>query len=56
MEHRLNSPWNIAADFNIDMSFSAEEIAGMLQEYEKDYQKIWEYVDSNVLRWEKDCF
>lgn len=38
MEHRLNSPWNIAADFNIDMSFSAEEIAGMLQEYEKDYQ------------------
>ena len=23
---------------------------------EKDYQKIWEYVDSNVLRWEKDCF
>ncbi len=23
---------------------------------EKDYQKIWEYIDSNVIRWEKDCF
>ncbi len=22
---------------------------------EKDYQKIWEYIDTNVLRWEKDC-
>lgn len=36
-EHRLNSPWNIAADFKVDMSFSAEEIAGMLQEYEADH-------------------
>ncbi len=23
---------------------------------EKDYNKIWEYIDTNVLRWEKDCF
>lgn len=23
---------------------------------EKDYQKIWEYIDTNVLRWKKDCF
>lgn len=36
--HRVNSPWNIAADFNVDMSFSTEEIAGMLAEYEADYQ------------------
>lgn len=36
-EHKVNSPWNIAADFNVDMSFSAEEIAGMLREYEEDY-------------------
>ena len=35
--HKLNSPWNIAADFNMDMSFSAEEIAGMLEEYEADH-------------------
>ncbi len=36
-EHKVNSPWNIAADFDIDMSFSAEEIAGMLKEYEENY-------------------
>ena len=35
--HRFNSPWNIAADFKIDMSFSADEIAGMLTEYEADH-------------------
>lgn len=37
-EHRYNSPWNIATDFNLDMSFNAEEIAAMLQEYTKDHQ------------------
>ena len=36
-EHKTNSPWNIAAPFNVDMSFSKEEIAGMLREYEEDY-------------------
>ena len=36
-EHKVNSPWNIAADFLVDMSFSADEIAGMLAEYEADY-------------------
>lgn len=34
---RENSPWNIAADFLVDMSFSTNEIAGMLQEYEADH-------------------
>ena len=23
---------------------------------EQDYLKIWEYIDTNVARWEKDCF
>ncbi|MBO7149129.1 MAG: transposase [Clostridia bacterium] len=23
---------------------------------EKDYRKIWEYIDTNIIRWEKDCF
>ena len=32
-----NSPWNIAADFRVDMSFSAADIAGMLGEYEADF-------------------
>ena len=36
-EHKVNSPWNIAADFEIDMSLSKEGIAGMLLEYEADY-------------------
>lgn len=36
-EHKMNSPWNIAADFLVDMSFSQEDIAGMLADYEKDY-------------------
>lgn len=37
-EHKSNSPWNIAADFNVEMSFSPKDIAGMLQDYEKDHQ------------------
>ena len=37
-EHKYNSPWNIAADFDISMSFSKNEIAGMLTEYETDYK------------------
>lgn len=36
-DHRLNSPWNIASDFLVDMSFSIQDIAGMLKEYESDY-------------------
>lgn len=31
------SPWNIAADYTVDMNFGAKEIAVMLMEYEKDY-------------------
>ncbi len=37
-DHKTNSPWNIAADFLIDMSFSVNDIAGMLLEYENDYR------------------
>ena len=31
-----NMVWNIAAKFKVDMNFSKKDIAGMLQEYEKD--------------------
>lgn len=34
--HKANSPWNIAAEFSVDMSFSAKDIEGMLAEYERD--------------------
>lgn len=37
-EHKMNSPWNIAADFLVDMSFSVKDIKGMLTEYETDHQ------------------
>ena len=35
-EAGFNSPWNIAIDFNIDMSFPADEICAMLESYSKD--------------------
>ena len=36
-EGRENSPWNISADFNIDMSLSEDGIRKMLDEYENDH-------------------
>ncbi|MBQ8094917.1 MAG: AAA-like domain-containing protein [Clostridia bacterium] len=36
-EHKDNSPWNIASDFNIDMSLSESGIQRMLVEYENDH-------------------
>lgn len=52
-EHRDNSPWNIAADFNIDMSFSVSQIEKMIKTYALDYslnirtkriaEDIWDY-------------
>jgi hypothetical protein len=33
-----NSPWNIAADFKIDMSFGTAEISTMLADYESDHE------------------
>ncbi len=37
-EHKWNSPWNIAVDFQVDMSFSAADIEGMLMQYEADHR------------------
>jgi hypothetical protein len=36
-EWQYNSPWNIAAKFTIDMSFSPDEIETMLREYESEH-------------------
>lgn len=36
-DHQYNSPWNITADFDIDMSFSVQQITAMLDEYESDH-------------------
>lgn len=43
--HRTNSPWNIAAKFKIDMNFSVDDISGMLNEYEQDYQTGMDVVE-----------
>lgn len=41
-EHKYNSPWNIAADFNVDMTFHPDEIAQMLGSEEFILElKIW---------------
>jgi hypothetical protein len=37
-EKRINSPWNIAADFKVDMSLSVSEIESMLNDYENDHK------------------
>lgn len=34
-EQKYNSPWNIAVDFNVNMSFSPDEISTMLEDYGK---------------------
>lgn len=36
-EGKNNSPWNIAADFLVDLSFTAKEIASMLEMYEEEH-------------------
>ncbi len=38
MQYKRNSPWNIAAEFDVDLSFGTDDIAGMLTEYEADHQ------------------
>ncbi len=35
-QHKVNSPWNIASDFDIDMSLSESGIKAMLDDYEAD--------------------
>ena len=52
---KVNSPWNIAADFNVDMSLPEKGIQSMLDEYESDRhtgmntadiaRQVWEYTN-----------
>src|SRR3989339_213648 len=37
-EIKFNSPWNIATEFEVEMSFNSKKISTMLIEYEKDYK------------------
>ncbi|MBR6060184.1 MAG: AAA family ATPase [Victivallales bacterium] len=36
-EHQYNSPWNIAAKFDVVMELTEDGIAGMLEDYENDH-------------------
>jgi hypothetical protein len=36
-EHQFNSPWNVAAKYDLDMTFNPQEISTMLIDYENDY-------------------
>lgn len=40
-QHKYNSPWNISADFNIDLSFSVSDIAGMLWNMSRTAGQGW---------------
>jgi hypothetical protein len=54
-EGSYNSPWNIAVNFTVDMSFNPDEIATMLIQYEEDHhsgmdiphiaQEIYDFTD-----------
>jgi hypothetical protein len=37
-EKKFNSPWNIAKEFDVEMSFNSKDIATMLIEYEKEHK------------------
>ncbi len=39
-EHQYNSPWNIAARFDVDLALPAAGIAAMLAEYKADHPEI----------------
>lgn len=50
-EGKENSPWNISADFNIDMSLSENGIKGMLDEYEADHRTGMNTAEIAALIW-----
>lgn len=64
-EHQMNSPWNIATDFSVDMSFQVEDISSMLEEYQRDHgctipvrgiaEEIYEYTDGYPYLVSKIC-
>jgi len=65
-ESQYNSPWNVAIDFKVDMSFLVDEIAGMLADYEKDHntgmdirhmaEKLREYTSGYPFLVSKLCY
>lgn len=54
-EHQYNSPWNIAAKFDIDMSFTPDDIRGMLEEYAADRALSFDYDAVSGLIYDYTC-
>lgn len=54
-QQKQNSPWNIAADFTVDMSFSRFDIAGMLREYESDHKTGMDIEEVSGLIYDYTC-
>ena len=52
-DQKENSPWNIAADFDIDMSLPEDGIKGMLDEYESDHHTGMDTAYMAKLIWEQ---
>ncbi|WP_347493456.1 AAA-like domain-containing protein [Ruminococcus sp. HUN007] len=48
-EHKYNSPWNIAVNFNVDMNLTVTGITGMLNDYEKDHNTGMDVVSVSKL-------
>ena len=51
-ETKYNSPWNIAVDFQVDMSFNQDDIRTMLEEYEKDHHTEMNLSEISALLYE----
>lgn len=70
-EVKYNSPWNIAFNFDVDMSFSIDEIETMLKEYKiaekntlfddliknlNNYNNLKEYLFNLIINGEERTF
>lgn len=51
-EIKYNSPWNIAANFDIDLSLSISEISSMLAEYESEHHVHMDIQETAALIWD----
>lgn len=51
-DHRAFTPYDIAVDFEVDMSLSVEEIASMLQDYESDWHTGMDIVGMSEVLYE----
>ncbi|WP_296332774.1 AAA-like domain-containing protein [uncultured Treponema sp.] len=51
-QHQYNSPWNIAANFDVNMDLSESGIQGMLEDYEADHHTGMDSAKMAKLLWD----